>query len=57
MKANQTEIIVMTGLDPVIHAAPFAPSSDICACRTTWMPGSSPGMTIWEMMASLKRKI
>jgi hypothetical protein len=28
---------VITGLDPAIHQA-----------TATWMPGSSPGMTIWE---------
>jgi len=36
----------MTGLDPVIHAYPFAPSSNIRTSGTAWMPGSSPGMTV-----------
>jgi hypothetical protein len=38
--------VVITGLDPVIHAVPLAPTSVICANGTPWMPGSSPGMTI-----------
>ncbi len=36
----------MTGLDPVIHAAPFVLPPAIRAAGTPWMPGSSPGMTI-----------
>jgi len=36
----------MTGLDPVIHAAPPAPKPEVCAYGTPWMTGSSPAMTI-----------
>jgi hypothetical protein len=39
----------MTGLDPVIHAIPFVPSSDIRAFGTTWIRGSSPRMTILKI--------
>jgi len=38
--------IVMAGLDPAIHAVPPALKPGICIGGTSWMPGSSPGMTI-----------
>jgi len=37
----------MAGLDSAIHDPQFAQPSDICAYGTPWMPGSSPGMTVW----------
>jgi hypothetical protein len=36
--------LVMAGLDPAIHV--FA----LCRRSKTWMPGSSPGMTVEKFM-------
>jgi len=41
-----TPKVAMTGLDPIIHAAPLVRSSEFRASGTPWIPGSSPGMTI-----------
>jgi hypothetical protein len=46
--ASALSFLVMPGLDPGIHAAPFALSLGIRASGTPWMPGSSPGMTLKE---------
>jgi hypothetical protein len=35
----------MTGLVPVIHAAPLQKPSEIGRSLTAWMPGTRPGMT------------
>jgi hypothetical protein len=36
---------VMTGLVPVIHAAPLQKPSEVGRGFTAWMPGTRPGMT------------
>src|SRR6185312_10006968 len=37
----------MAGLDPAIHAVTLAPMPKVSTYGTPWMPGSSPGMTLW----------
>jgi hypothetical protein len=44
--------IVMPGLDRGIHALQPALTSDICASGSPWMPGSSPGMTVFGLMGT-----
>ncbi|MGO4871536.1 MAG: hypothetical protein ACLPGW_13165, partial [Roseiarcus sp.] len=35
----------MTGLVPVIHAAPLQNTSEVGRCLTAWMPGTRPRLS------------
>ena len=40
-----TKCVVIAGLDPAIHRR-------FSCCGATWMPGSSPGMTILRLLVA-----